>query len=155
MAVILLDFDGTCVPKLPEPGFTEIDTGAERVLKKLINKGHKLVLWTCRNNSGNNPFNYSAGRRRTESSLEEAERWFKERDIPLYGVNGYPEEEGIVGYARKAVGDIIIDDTAVGVPLMYGNVQYCAYSTGELIDIYTYCVNWNAIEQELIRNGIL
>lgn len=26
MATFLIDFDGTCVPNLPEPGFSEVDT---------------------------------------------------------------------------------------------------------------------------------
>ena len=96
MATFLIDFDGTCVPNLPEPGFSEVDTGAERVLKRIVSAGHRLILWTCRNNSRNNPYNYIGGKFRTETSLEEAERWFREREIPLYCVNNNPEEIGLL-----------------------------------------------------------
>ena len=51
--VILVDFDGTVVPKLPI-GYSNYNTGAERVLRKLVDRGHKIVLWTCRNNSPDN-----------------------------------------------------------------------------------------------------
>lgn len=47
MATFLIDYDGTCVPNLPESGFSEVDTGAERVLKRIVSAGHRLILWTC------------------------------------------------------------------------------------------------------------
>lgn len=149
MAVFLIDFDGTCVPNLPESGFTEVDTGAERVLKRLVLSGHKLILWTCRNSSRNNPYNYIGGRFRTETSLEEAVRWFKERDIPLYSVNENPEEEGIIGYARKALGDFIIDDTSIGIPIVTGVCEYVSYDTGEIKTVTTTCVDWSSVERIL------
>lgn len=155
MAIFLIDFDGTCVPRLPESGYTEVETGAEIVLKALVERGHKLVLWTARNSSRNNPFNYVSGRFRTESSLAEAERWFKEREIPLYGVNDVPEEEEIIGYSRKALGDYMIDDTAIGTPLMYGTIEYASLETGELKTTHTYCVDWSRIEEILKRQGLL
>lgn len=149
MATFLIDYDGTCVPSLPESGFTEIDTGAERVLKRISSAGHKLILWTCRNSSRNNPFNYIGGKFRTETSLEEAERWFRERDIPLYSVNENPEEEEVIGYARKALGDFIIDDTAIGIPISRGTCEYVSYDTGEIKTINTTCVDWLAVEKIL------
>lgn len=155
MALILVDFDGTCVPQLPEAGFCDVDTGAEKILKELVSNGHKIVLWTARNNSRNNPFNYSSGRFRTETSLEEAERWFREREIPLYGVNSHDMEEEQVGYARKLVGDLLIDDTAIGTPLSWGEIEYCAYDTGELKKAYVHCVDWNRIREILKINGLL
>lgn len=149
MAVFLIDFDGTCVPKLPESGFTEVDTGAERVLKRLVSSGHKLILWTCRNSSRNNPYNYIGGRFRTETSLGEAERWFRERDIPLYSVNDNPEEEEIIGYARKTLGDFIIDDTAIGIPIVTGVCEYVSYDTGEIKTVTATCVDWTSVERIL------
>lgn len=153
--IFLIDFDGTCVPQLPEAGYCEVDTGAESVLKDLVRVGHKLVLWTARNNSRNNPFNYSAGRFRTETSLEEAERWFKEREIPLYGVNEHDQEVDSVGYARKAVGDFMIDDTAIGTPLLYGEVEYASYDTGEIKKVIVHCVDWIAIRKILESMNLL
>lgn len=153
--IFLIDFDGTCVPQLPEAGYCEVDTGADKVLKKLVQGGHKLVLWTARNNSRNNPFNYSAGRFRTETSLEEAERWFKERDLPLYGTNAHDQEEDQVGYSRKIVGDFLIDDTAIGTPLVWGNAEYASYDTGEIKTVYTHCVDWRKIEEILREMKLL
>ena len=155
MAVILVDFDGTCIPSLPEAGYVDVDTGAERVLKRLIVCGHKIVLWTCRNNSMNNPFNYIYKKYRFETSLEEAERWFEEREIPLYGVNNVPGEEEIVGYSRKALGDILIDDTSLGIPLIWGEVEYCSYDTGELKKAVVHCVDWNRVEKMLEDRDII
>lgn len=152
---ILVDFDGTCVPYLPENGFSEIDTGAERVLKLLVKSGHSLVLWTVRNNSRNNPFNYISGKFRNESSLEEAERWFKEREIPLAGINDVPEEESIVGSSRKALGDILIDDSAIGTPLAWGDVTYYSFEAEEMRVINTFCVDWVKIEEILRNRGII
>lgn len=153
--VFLIDFDGTCVPFLPEVGYTEVDTGAERVLKLLIKSGHSLVLWTVRNRSRNNPLNYISGKFRTETSLDEAEKWFKERDIPLLGVNEVPGEEDVVGYSRKILGDFLIDDTAIGIPLAYGEVYYYSYTTEEMKTIKTHCVDWNRVEEFLREQKLI
>lgn len=151
MAIFLIDYDGTCVPYLPEPGMCNVDTGAERVLKRISNAGHKLILWTCRNNSPDNPFNI----REEETPLEEAVRWFRERRIPLDGVNGYKEERELVGKSRKLFGEFLIDDTSIGTPLVWGNIEYVAYDTGEIKTDYTYCVDWNRIEQILEEDKVI
>lgn len=151
MAIFLIDYDGTCVPYLPEPGMCNVDTGAERVLKRISNAGHKLILWTCRNNSSDNPFNI----REEETPLEEAVRWFRERHIPLDGVNGYKEERELVGKSRKLFGEFLIDDTSIGTPLVWGNIEYVAYDTGEIKTDYTYCVDWNRIEQILEEDKVI
>ena len=38
--IILVDFDGTVIPQLPYNGICDIDTGAERVLKRLAERGY-------------------------------------------------------------------------------------------------------------------
>lgn len=146
MAIILLDFDGTVVPKIPD-GYCDVDTGAHKVLLELIQAGHLLVLWTCRNNSLDNPYNYINGVPREETCLSEAVKWFESRRIPLYGINSVPNQETKIGYSKKLLGDIIIDDTALGIPLVWGNVDYISYDTGEIIrGFYTHCVDWIAVE---------
>lgn len=155
MAIILLDFDGTVVPKVPD-GYCEVDTGAHKVLAELVNAGHLLVLWTCRNNSISNPYNYINGVPREETCLSEATRWFEERNIPLYGVNSVPGQETAIGYSKKLLGDIIIDDTALGIPLAWGNVDYVKYDTGEIIrGYYTHCVDWRAVEAILTQRKLI
>lgn len=155
MAVILVDFDGTCVPALPEGGFSTIDTGAARVLQRLKGKGHKIILWTARNESPDNPYNYSRGVMREENSLQEAIRWFTEHGIILDGVNEVPGEREIIGTSRKILGDYLIDDTSLGIPLIYADVEYMEYETGLIKKAYTYCVDWKFIESQATRLGLL
>ena len=56
--IIAVDFDGTLVCQAPHGFYCKKDIGSEAVLKELIEKGHKIILWTCRNNSKKNPYNY-------------------------------------------------------------------------------------------------
>lgn len=155
MAIILVDFDGTVVPKVPD-GYCDVDTGASNVLHKLIQAGHLIVLWTCRNNSIDNPYNYINGVPREETCLQEAVDWFESNKIPLYGVNSVPGQENLIGYSKKLLGDIIIDDTALGIPLSWGNVDYVSYSTGEIIrGYYTHCVDWRAVEAILKQQKLI
>lgn len=65
--IIAVDFDGTCVTHdFPSVGK---DIGAVPVLKTLVAKGHKLILFTMRDNRviGNT------------TSLNEAVKWFKKK----------------------------------------------------------------------------
>lgn len=123
--IILCDFDGTVIPKLLEIGTTDFDTGAKIVLKKLVEAGHKIVLWTCRNDEPDNPYNYINGEKRNPSSLQEAIDWFNNNGVPLYGINSFPgEKDAGTGSSRKLLGDIIIDDTAIGTPTTSDCVNY-------------------------------
>ena len=76
---ILVDFDDTCCrDSYPHRG-KEIP-GAVSVLRDLCQKGHRLILWTCREHvsiDGVDP-------------LQEALNWFSSYDIPLYAVNEDP-----------------------------------------------------------------
>ena len=149
----LIDFDGTVVYHVPE-GVCPIDTGAERVLKQLVKKGHKLVLWTCRNKSKNNPFNYVNGEPKVPDSLEEALNWYKERNIPLYAVNEVPGSEKYIGDSIKPLCDFVIDVLNVGTPIKYGVVP-CHYYNGKVCEVYTHCVDWDRMEELLKDLGIL
>lgn len=98
--VIILDFDGTCVTHdYPKVGK---DIGAVPILKKIVENGHKIILFTMR------PYN--------NNLLQDAIDWFKENDIPLYGIQKNPNQSRWTD-SPKAHGDIIIDDTALGCPL--------------------------------------
>ena len=156
--VILVDFDGTCVWQVPEPGraIDEVPRVVE-VLNRLIRLGHKLVLWTARNNSPDNPFNYYGdGEPREESSLEEALRWFHEKGILLSGINGYNNETIHIGTSRKIHGDILIDDIAIGTPLLYQEIDYIKYITGDIVRNYkSHCVDWRKVEDLLKEKGII
>lgn len=117
--IIAVDFDGTCTThNYPKIGR---DIGAERVLKRLVAKGHQIILWTMR--SGN--------------ELKEAVQWFQERNIPLFGVNRNPSQRNWTK-SPKPYAHLYIDDAALGCPLCKrefpGESQY---------------VDWEAVEQIL------
>ena len=109
--VIAVDFDGTCV----EGAFPEIGADmphAVEALRELARRGHKLVLWTCRENDGH---------RIDRQHLAAAEAWFSFRNIPLRSVNEtHIEDEfrpvdGPFGRrGRKVYADIYIDDKNIG-----------------------------------------
>lgn len=100
---IVVDFDGTVVTHAyPEIG---IDIGAVPVLKKLVDKGHKLILFTMRSD------------RPERLYLTEAIKWFHKNGIDLYGIQTNPTQKSWTD-SPKAYGQLIIDDTALGCPLM-------------------------------------
>jgi len=111
---ICIDFDGTCVThEFPKVGK---DIGAVPVLKKLIEKGYKLILFTMRSDIDNpksdNPDIHLIGGK----YLTEAVNWFKENGIELYGINTNPEQKDWTT-SPKAYADLYIDDAALGIPL--------------------------------------
>lgn len=82
--VICIDFDGTCVShEFPLVGN---DIGAIPVLKKIINSGNQIVLFTMRGNC-----EYNAVTERTV--IDDAIYWFEINGIPLYGVNENPTQK--------------------------------------------------------------
>ena len=111
---ICVDFDGTCVThEFPKIGK---DIGAVPVLKRLVKAGHRLILWTMRSNqkkitSGDDEILGNPGQ-----YLTDAVNWFKENDIPLFGINENPEQKSWTS-SPKAYGHLYIDDAAVGCPL--------------------------------------
>jgi len=105
--LIAIDFDGTCV----EHDFPKIGNAmphARQVLRALVDAGHKLILWTCRED---NPRDVE------KNYLALAVRWFDGRGIPLAGVNQTPRDDEfrISGECpRKAFAHIYIDDRNLG-----------------------------------------
>ncbi len=97
---IAVDFDGTIVEhRYPEIG-KEIPF-ATATLKRLIEDGHKLILWSVRE-----------GR-----LLEEAVEWCKQRGIVFYAVNSDYDEDTPktnANYSRKLKVQLFIDDRNVG-----------------------------------------
>lgn len=114
--IILLDFDGTCCThEFPNVGQ---DIGAAPVLKTLVELGHQIILFTVRSNvmdpvSSDPEIHTDSG-----DYLDQAVNWFKERGIPLYGVNENPDQKSW-STSLKPFAHILIDDTALGCPLVY------------------------------------
>jgi hypothetical protein len=112
--VINIDFDGTCVthsfPLIGE------EIGAAKVLKRLTNHGHKLILFTMRSdsiqsktvNGSNTPFK--------DNYLTEAVKWFDNHSIPLYGIQSNPTQHYWTN-SPKSYAELMIDDSALGCPL--------------------------------------
>ncbi|MFT4698498.1 MAG: hydroxymethylpyrimidine pyrophosphatase-like HAD family hydrolase [Flavobacteriaceae bacterium] len=103
---IAVDFDGTIVddayPKVGKEKLFAFET-----LKKLQEKGHRLILWT-----------YRSGR-----MLEEAIQFCKANGITFYSVNSsFPEEIFDEKYSRKINADVFIDDRNIGEVLGWGEV---------------------------------
>lgn len=95
MAIIGIDFDGTCVTDLfPYVGD---NIGAASVLRKLADK-NLLILYTVRDGK----------------YLQDAVDWFKYNQINLYSVNYNPEP---VSSSPKVYCDYYIDDRNIGTPL--------------------------------------
>jgi len=125
---ITIDFDGTVVTHdFPRVGK---DIRAVPVLKKLINNGHRLILNTMRS--------YNM-RDFGDKPLNDAINWFKENDIPLYGINTNPEQSSWTN-SLKSYSHYDIDDINAFAPLIYNpNFHSRPY------------INWKLMEEELIR----
>ena len=139
---IVIDFDGTCVThEFPNIGK---DIGAEKVLKKLIQKGHRLILFTMRCNHTFIPNSHQPDIIAEPGNyLTDAVNWFKERDIPLFGIQKHPNQSGWTS-SPKAYGHLIIDDIALGCPVKFDrNISDKPF------------IDWVRIEGMLTNNGIL
>lgn len=103
---IAVDFDGTIVednyPGIGKPQLFAFDS-----LKKLQDKGHRLVLWTYRHGK----------------ALDEAVAFCKENGITFYAVNkSFPEEKFDDKYSRKINADLFIDDRNYGGMVSWGEI---------------------------------
>ena len=114
---ICVGFDGTCVThEFPKIGK---DIGAVPVLKRLVSNGHRLILWTMCSDSKKVKSNDKEIHSEPGMYLTDAVNWFKENDIPLFGVNENPEQKSWTS-SPKAYGQLYIDDAALGCSLIHG-----------------------------------
>lgn len=95
MAIIGIDFDGTCVTDLYP--YVGDNIGAASVLRELGDK-NLLILYTVRDGK----------------YLQDAVDWFRYNHINLYSVNYNPEP---VSSSPKLYCDYYIDDRNIGTPL--------------------------------------
>lgn len=117
--IIAVDFDGTCVThEYPNVGK---EIGAPQVLKKITDAGHKIILFTMRSGK----------------ELQDAVNWFKQNNIPLFGINENPEQHTWTE-SPKPYAHMYIDDAAFGCPLIFNDE---ISSRG--------FVNWQIIESAL------
>ena len=122
---IAIDFDGTCVTHdYPRIGK---EIGATKVLKRLVEAGHKLILNTMR----------------SDKELQDAVNWFKKNGIELYGVNENPTQKRWTN-SPKVYAHMYIDDAALGCPL----INAPELSNRPFVD-------WDSIDRQLIQKGII
>lgn len=141
--IIAVDFDGTCVThEFPNVGK---DIGAARVLKKLTNNGHKIILYTMRSRRREGAIDVDSDELYPTTQgtdvLQDAIDWFKKNDIPLYGINTNPTQKNWTD-SPKPYAHLYIDDAALGIPLKldYNKRPY---------------VNWEAVEEMLEYMGLI
>jgi len=134
---ILIDFDGTCVAhEFPKVGK---DIGAVPVLKELVENGHNLILFTMRSDVSNPQSDDDTIVCESGNYLTDAVNWFKENDIPLYGIQHNPTQHTWTT-SPKAYGHLMIDDSALGCPLIHGDKPH---------------VDWDGVRNMLISKGII
>lgn len=135
---IAVDFDGTCVThEFPKIGK---DIGAIPVLRKLVERGHQIILYTMRSHCSNKCV--TDDNVRLMDTLQEAIDWFHKNEIPLYGINENPIQHNWTS-SKKIFAHIYIDDSSLGIPLKHDE-----YSTLPYVD-------WSRVEILLKMRGIL
>lgn len=113
---VVIDFDGTCVThEFPIVGS---DIGAEPVLKRILNHGHNLILFTMRSDLPNPTYRNEGKMLPPGNYLQDAVDWFSDREIKLYGIQRNPSQDSWTT-SPKAYGQLIIDDAALGCPLVF------------------------------------
>lgn len=138
---ICIDFDGTCVAhEYPNIGK---DIGAIPVLKELVEKGHRLILFTMRSDRKKKKKIDGQEVMVEENVLTEAVKWFADNDIPLYGVQKNPTQRFWTS-SPKAYGHLYIDDAALGCPLVLDDPN----SDRPYVD-------WLGIREMLVNSGVL
>lgn len=141
--IIAVDFDGTCVThEFPKVGK---DIGAVPILKELIEKGHKIILYTMRSH----PYKNNQGKTLSveivyNDTLQDAIDWFKGNEIPLWGINENPKQKEWTS-SPKIYANIYIDDAALGTPLRYDKDDTLSRPY----------VDWNKIRILLKIKGVL
>jgi hypothetical protein len=137
-----IDFDGTVVSHdFPHVGK---DIGAVPVLKKLTDAGHQLILFTMRaDRSEKKATGDPTIMDVTGNFLTDAVNWFKENDIPLYGIQFNPTQQNWTT-SPKSYAEVMIDDSALGCPLKLD----LTISPRPFVD-------WIKVEEILIEKGIL
>lgn len=139
---INIDFDGTCVThEFPNIGKS---IGAEKVLKKLVDNGHQLILFTMRGDrfEAKNP-NDPTIQDVVGLFLTQAVDWFGQNDIPLYGIQSNPTQHNWTT-SPKSYAELMIDDSALGCPLKFDE----QISSRPFVD-------WVEVESILVNQGIL
>lgn len=118
--IIAVDFDGTIVEhRYPEIG-KEIPFAID-TLKMLQREGHRLILWSVRE----------------DKLLEDAVEFCRQRGLEFYAVNtNYPEEKtGHEHFSRKLKADVFIDDRNLGGLFDWGTIYRIIHYRVKVADL--------------------
>lgn len=127
-----IDFDGTCTThEFPAVGK---DIGAVPVLKRLVDSGHKLILWTMRADQQPKKVAEDFGTSYKGQFLTEAVNWFIINDIPLYGIQKNPTQWTWTK-SPKCYAEVYIDDAALGCPLKQDDLLF---KKDKFMELYGY-----------------
>lgn len=139
--IIAIDFDGTCVAHdFPRIG---ADIGAVPVIRKLVDAGHQLILFTMRSDKKDVRSNDYGIHGQSGNYLSQAVDWFRQHDLPLIGINVNPRQ-GSWTNSPKAYAQLYIDDAALGIPLIVDkSISHRPF------------VNWEGVEKMLEDLGVL
>ncbi|HIQ37186.1 MAG TPA: hypothetical protein EYH36_04200 [Desulfocapsa sulfexigens] len=103
---ICIDFDGTVVdhryPYVGDPAPLAVDW-----LQRFVELGAKLILFTMRSDDAEG-----------KEYLRDAVQYFEKNDIALFGINHNPDQDSWTK-SPKAYGELYIDDSAFGCPLIH------------------------------------
>lgn len=146
---IAVDFDGTCVGHdFPRIG---PDIGAVTVLRRLVEAGHSLVLFTMRSDISNPKSEVPEITQKGGNYLTDAVNWFKKHNIPLYGINTNPAQSRWTK-SPKVYAHLYLDDAALGCPLC--PCSYFDPQEGVTVTLRD-CVDWDRVEEILEETGYL
>ena len=143
--IFAVDFDGTCVGfDFPRVGK---DIGAAEVLREMVSVGHRIILHTMRSDK-ENPTSPDVAILCPKAGddvdyLSQAVWWFKDNDIPLFGVNINPEQYSWTD-STKPYADYYIDDISIGCPTM----RHPKISNRPFVD-------WIMIRSSLVARNLL
>lgn len=119
-----IDFDGTIVEHdYPEIG--RANPHAIRVMNKLVENGHKIVLNTMRSGE----------------ELRDAVEYIESHGIVLHGINHNPDQDSWTS-SPKVYANRYIDDAALGCPLR------------DSFQVDRQMVDWIAIDMMLLQMGV-
>jgi hypothetical protein len=107
---LAIDFDGTIV----EHQFPRIGTilpDAKETINRLYEEGHKIIIWTCRNNT--EPSHYPDPNWE-QAPLTEVVNFLRRNGIKFHSINENHPDIGFWLESRKVFADVYIDDRNLG-----------------------------------------
>lgn len=105
--ILAIDFDGTIVNhEFPKIGY--LKPYAKQVIQRWKEEGHKIIIWTCRNQSEPEHPEW------TQAPISAVIEFLNKNKIPFDTVNSDVPNLGFWLQSRKVYADVYIDDRNMG-----------------------------------------